>query len=195
MILRNQDLIFLYQFVLFQKISHESDIVFDDSPLDGSEGQQLLHARSVNEIENNDEHWLWAHVDRIKRSIESVLGNGKEHGNKRMKRGLFDWDWGDDSKTEAPTTQSSNTEASTTPFNIFGLFGNDETPTTPKDDGYHQNDASPEEETTNQEDLDIDLTDGSGSSRDDEPTTDAKSQFCELRVFIFLVFFVSAFHF
>lgn len=152
--------------------------------MDGPEGQQLLHARSVNEIENNDEHWLWAHVGRIKRSIESVLGNDSQHGSKRMKRGFFDFFDSNSETTEAPaTTQTPNEEAPTTPYSIFdpfGLFDNKEEATTPRDDRYHQNDGSPEEEeTTNQDDLDIDLTDGSGSSRDDEPT-DTKSQFCEL---------------
>lgn len=145
--------------------------------MDGSEGHQVSHAHNANEIENNDEHWLWTHVDRIKRSIESVLGSGNVHGNKRVKR---DWSWGwSDDTTETPSPQ----ETTTASFSFFSLFGNNEETTTPKDDQYHQNDS--EEETTNQEDLDIDLTDGSGLSRYDEPR-DVEGQYCELQIFIFL---------
>lgn len=101
-----------------------------------------------------------------------------------MKRGLFDF-W--DSDSETTTTEAPDPRAPTTsgPLDEFlGLFRNDEEATTPKDDRYHQSDESPEDETTNQEDLDMDLTDGSGSNRDYEPT-DEKSPYCELRVFIF----------
>lgn len=157
--------------------------------MDGSEGQRFLHARSANEIENNDEHWLWDQVDRIKRSIESVLGHDNEHRSKRMKRGLFDWIGGDESENEVETTEASTTESPTTKaFDWLDPLGwnSDEKATTvpPREDHYHQNDGSPEEETTNQEDLDLDSAEGSGSSRDYDPT-DTFSQYCELHILDF----------
>lgn len=163
--------------------------------MDGSEGQRFLHARSANEIENDDEHWLWAHVDRIKRSIESVLGSGNGHPNKRMKRDLFDWpSWGSDdaesdTTTETPTTQAPSTAAPLE--NFFGsLFGSNEKSTTipPRiDSRYHQIDRDTEGETTT-EDIDIDIDneaeEGSGSSRDYVPR-EIESPFCRLHMCIF----------
>lgn len=154
--------------------------------MDASEGQRFLHARSANEIDRDDEHWLWSHVGRIKRSIQSVLGNENEHLNKRKKRD-WAWPWEDESAsetTEEPTTKEPTTASSFNLFNPFG-FNNDEKVTTqsPEEDYHHQSDESTEDENLiNQEELDIDLTEGSGSSKDDE-VGDIESQYCKLHIF------------
>lgn len=168
----------------FQKISHESDIIFDDSPLDASEGQRFLHARSANEIESDDEHWLWSQFSRVKRSIESVIGNGNQHHNKRTKRGFWPWESDD---TETTTTEEPTTKSSFNWLDPFGL-STDESSTTqsPEYDNRHQNDGSTEDELEgNQEDLDIDPEEGSGSSRYDE-AGDTESRFCKLHTFFCL---------
>lgn len=143
----------------FQKISHENDIVFDDSPLDASEGQRLLHARNVNEIESNDEHWLWAHVGRIKRSIGSVIGDTSKYPNKRIKRNTgWSWPW--------DTIENSDTTESTTPESPK----ENEEPT--------QNDISVEDDITEPDDLESD-TEGSGTNKNDK-SGDVTSPYCEL---------------
>lgn len=167
---------FLCNHFEFQRISHDNDIIFDDSPLDASEGQRFLHARSANEIESDDEHWLWAHVGRIRRSIASVLGNGNEHPNKRIKRDF--WDLFNTAKDSNEDDQTNSNEKTTT------IPPETEDPTE-FIDHRSQNDGSVEDEnTTNEDDLDIDLTDeGSGSDKNVEPA-DIYSEFCELQILL-----------
>ncbi|XP_055304960.1 uncharacterized protein LOC129569814 [Sitodiplosis mosellana] len=161
-----------------KKISHDNDIIFDDSPLDASEGQRFLHKRSVDDLdnENDDEHWLWSRVDRIKRSINTVFGN-EDEGTKlksRVKRGWFD-DW---LQTEAPTgeTTTTTTEA---PFNLFnwGSTNNDEKSKTeapesePDQPAAIMNRAQADDSRDQDEDDDNDIEDGSGYTKSTETRT------------------------
>lgn len=155
--------------------------------MDASEGQRFLHAKSANEIESDDEHWLWAHVGRIKRSINSVLGNDNEHPNKRIKRGF--WDFLDTSETTEEVTTSTTSKPL---FNIFDSFGsNNDEKTTAKPTreenseelNRSQNDVSAEDGNSGTEDdLDVDLPEGSGSNKIDE-SEDKYSPYCELNSF------------
>lgn len=103
--------------------------------MDASEGERFLHKRSIDDLDtnDNDEHWLWSHVGRIKRSIDTVLGTSDVQSNlkNRLKRDIFDF-WGSSPTTEAPTREAPNAET-TTAFNLFNNFwgsSNDETTTT-----------------------------------------------------------------
>lgn len=92
--------------------------------MDASDGQRFLNKRNVDDLDNDD-HWLWSRVDRIKRSINTVLGSENEEtkSKSRVKRGWFD-DWLP--KTEAPS--DSETTTTTTEFSLFnwGNTNNDE---------------------------------------------------------------------
>lgn len=162
--------------------------------MDGSEGLRYLHKRSVDDIdsENNDEHWLWTHVNRIKRSIDSVIGTNNEPNN-RVKRGLFD-SWFDtpteapkqETTTAAPTTATPTTDRVAPLFSLGSLFGNEKSAEkSPEADEsrQEQNDNSVPDELSNAvEDGsddgvdDDDFEDGSGSSQI-EPRTE---RFCKL---------------
>lgn len=175
-----------FSFGFPQKYSHDNDIIFDDSPLDASEGQRFLHKRSADDVdsENNDEHWLWSHVDRIKRSINTALGNENDEtkSKNRVKRGF--WDWGSDLlATEAPSNgPTTTTEA---PFSLFnwGLTNNDDKSKTeapepehpaavmnrPQSDESHNQDDDLDEPI---EDDENDIDDGSGYRKIEETRTD-----------------------
>lgn len=152
--------------------------------MDASEGQRFHDAHSANETESDEEHWVWSHVDRIKRSIENVLGNDNQHPNKRVRRGF--WDLFD---TPSETTEEANKSTTTKPFfNLFDSFGssNDKKTTaeSTKEENSEelnrsQNDGSVEDGNLGTEDdLDIELPEGSGSSKTDE-TLDNYSPYCE----------------
>lgn len=151
--------------------------------MDASEGHQLLHARRANEIESDDEHWLWTHVGRIKRSIESVLRNDNGHLSKRIKRGF--WPWENDNESE--TTETTTTAKSLFDFDLFGSNNDEKTTATTKsskEDDRSQNDGSVEDENViNQDDLDTDLIEGSGSSKNYE-AEDTDSPYCKLNILI-----------
>lgn len=141
--------------------------------MDASEGQRFSHVRSANEIENDDEHWLWSHVSRIKRSIGSVFGNDNEQSIKRVKRGF--WDLWNEPATEAAedaATTTTTTESSFFNFDPFGLMTDDKSTT-----------KSPESEEV---DNDLDSPEGSGSSRSDD-LINTWSPYCELHIFFNLV--------
>lgn len=74
-----------------QKQIADSDIIFDESPSLDS-GSKLVK-RNVNSInatpyeEDIEDHWLWGHVNRLKRSIHHLLRNEDDenrllHGEK-----------------------------------------------------------------------------------------------------------------
>lgn len=102
--------------------------------MDVTDGQKFHQKHNIDDLEDNDEHWLWTHVNRIKRSIHNVLESSNDHITKRIKRGWFDWEpaakddesekksswpWDvsapDDgeSKTEDPKTERSAIETET----------------------------------------------------------------------------------
>lgn len=59
-----------------QKSENDNDIIFDDSPLDASEGWRSIHKRAIDNLDDDDDddsHWLWSNVNRIKRSIHDML--------------------------------------------------------------------------------------------------------------------------
>lgn len=69
----------------FQKINEDADLIFDDNPDAKSNHLHVVSKRSYNQLNkitdkdveemlhtdltDNDEHWLWGHVSRIKRSF------------------------------------------------------------------------------------------------------------------------------
>lgn len=89
-------------FFFLQKSENDNDIIFDDSPLDGSDGLRSLHKRSIDN-DDGDSHWLWSNVNRIKRSINGMLQSSETKS--RTKRGWLD-DW---LLTEAPKTTDKET--------------------------------------------------------------------------------------
>lgn len=102
-------------FVYFQKINRDNDIIFDDSPLDASDGQRFLHKRSIDDLSNDNEHWLWSRVDRIKRSVHSAWNgeNDESEANSRVKRDFWDL-----FKTDTETTTTPKPDH----FNIPDVF-------------------------------------------------------------------------
>lgn len=182
-----------------QKISHDNDITFDDSPLDASEGQTFIHKRSTDDLDgenSNDEHWLWSNVNRIKRSINTVFGHGNEQSeSKRVKRGWFDDPWFP-LPSSSPDGETTTTQA---PFNLFnwGNLNNDEKTTTKAsevqqpasmmhraqaDDSRHVEED--EDEDANTEDDDNDIDDGSGFSKIEETETVYRTtleRFCKFK--------------
>lgn len=146
-----------------QKCENNNDIIFDDSPLDASEGWRSLHKRS---IDNDDEHWLWSNVNRIKRSIHGMLQNPVS--KIRSKRGWFD-DW---LVTEEPkTTEKGKVVAEYTTEYTTEIIEETE----------EQNDHSNDLETMNEsedDELDNEI-DGSGTN-ESEFTNDRKlERFCK----------------
>lgn len=141
--------------------------------MDASEGQ---HKHSIADSDSNDEHWLWTHVDRIKRSIHDVLGSGKDHAANRVKR--F-WPWDDDKpKEEKPAPETSKG------FDLFGWKTDDEP--TPKPAHIEQRGEQEDESIQNaieeEEDVDNEANDGSGSNPIDETTDSFDSKlerFCK----------------
>lgn len=107
---------FFFIFFFFLQSTDDNDIIFDDSPLIDADGNKIhaLHKRSASDLENseNDEHWLWSHVSRIKRSISDLLQSEESSvKNSRKKRDLWDpWGFFDEKTTETPTTEKSTTE-------------------------------------------------------------------------------------
>lgn len=100
--------------------------------MDASDGQQILHKRSVDDLNNNDEHWLWAPVNRIKRSLHNVLGTGDNHLTKRIKR--FAWPW------EVPEEKSETEES--TPENLRNSFEDEDVDIDVDVDGSGSNDIN-----------------------------------------------------
>lgn len=147
--------------------------------MDASEGQRLLHKRSADDLdnENNDEHWLWSRVDRIKRSIDTVFGNDNERtkSKSRVKRGWFDWA----EPVESTPDDGVTTTTLKNPFESLFDFGNankDEKSTTKAPEVEHpaanlnhaQADESrneDEDEDSTPEDDDNEIYDGSGYSK------------------------------
>lgn len=176
-------------FVLFQKIAHDNDIIFDDSPLN-SEDQRFLHKRSINDLDSddNDEHWLWTHVDRIKRSISNVLGSDNEQAKSRSKRGLFDW-W----VTEAPISETTTTEAPipVQPFDWFKPFDANNDNGSNKPSNIEQPPEADQEQADHSEDEDDEDNDidGSGYTKIIETETVVEKnveQFCKSIDVVFL---------
>ncbi|XP_031635070.1 basement membrane-specific heparan sulfate proteoglycan core protein isoform X6 [Contarinia nasturtii] len=94
-----------------KKITLDSDIVFEEGPLE-SEGLNSHHKRSIDEFDG-DEDWLWSNVNRIKRSIGKALGNEENETplKNRAKRGFFDWwDSGSSSDGKESTTTTESTD-------------------------------------------------------------------------------------
>lgn len=92
-----------------QNSENDNDIIFDDSPLDASEGWRSLNKRSINN-DDDDSHWLWSNVNRIKRSIHGMLQSPESKG--RAKRDVFGNDdnwWDIFSETEKPKTNEKET--------------------------------------------------------------------------------------
>lgn len=74
-----------------QKINEDTDIIFDDSPDIKNNHLHVVSKRSFNQLNkvtdkdvedmlhndlrDNDEHWLWSHVHRIKRSLFDLFDN------------------------------------------------------------------------------------------------------------------------
>lgn len=77
-----------------QKINEDTDIIFDDNPDVANNHLHVASKRSINELNKitdkdveellrkdlteNDEHWLWGPVKRIKRSFSSLWGDDSE---------------------------------------------------------------------------------------------------------------------
>lgn len=149
-------------------------MTFDDSPLDESDDQQLHHRNGVNDFENNDEHWLWTRVDRMKRSIENVMGNSDQHLGNRVKRQLFSWF----NEPEAPKSEDSPPESPKPNLNFWDPFGlnskKDEPSTTKAPEIEHLDEPAADGEdegenyTEDSEDLYNVATDGSGSNKVDD---------------------------
>lgn len=155
----------------FQKLTHDNDITFDDSPLDGSEGQRFLHKRSAdNDLDNdNDEGWLWTNVDRIKRSIQNVI-----EPNKRAKRGLFDsWFSTDTTTTEAPSTTPAPTTEQ--PEEPPYAFANQEQPTNYAPAELRNGD----DDNANDDELDEEV----GSGYEIENVDPQRGRFCKFNFF------------
>lgn len=81
--------------------------------MDASDGHRYLNKRSIDSDKaDTDEHWLWSNVNRMKRSLDSVLydENRKSGFVERVKRDLFDF-WGLNSDSDSETTTTSTTAA------------------------------------------------------------------------------------
>lgn len=81
-----------------QKINEDTDIIFDDSPDLKSNHLHVVSKSSFNQLNkiadkdveemlhsdlrDNDEHWLWGHVNRMKRSIFDFWGTSDEDQSK-----------------------------------------------------------------------------------------------------------------
>lgn len=148
--------------------------------MDASEGQKFLQKRTIADSDSNDEHWLWTHVDRIKRSIHDALGNGKDHAANRVKR----WWW-----DEVKPKENDKPETTETPkgFDLFNWNKDDEPTQEPahieqSDRRNEQGDESIQNSIEEEEDADIDVNDGSGSNPLDETTDSLNSKlerFCK----------------
>lgn len=145
--------------------------------MDVSEGQRFLRKRSIDDFNNddNDEHWLWSHVNRIKRSLNDALGTENEQleSNSRVKRNWFDW-IGTDAPSNVVTTTTEPSKGIDM-FNWFGSPNEDEKSTT----------KAPDFEQPALEDDDNEIYDGSGYNQIDEthPVIETKlERFCKFCV-------------
>lgn len=177
-------------FIFPQKQNDDNDIIFDDSPLDASEGHRFLSKRSIDQ-QDNDEHWLWTHVDRIKRSIHGIF-NEDTKTNNRVKRDWWD-SWLTSPTTEEGTTSTTTTEAIPAEIRISTTQANiDET----KEDEF-QDDHTEPEDSMDDDDSDNEI-DGSGlhKSYETNDVYESKTErFCKyFEIKIVEMFFLLFFH-
>lgn len=65
-----------------QNVVDSEDIIFDDTP---DINNKLVNKRSIRDVEvnaveaDNDDHWLWGRVKRLRRSIDSLMHHAPNH--------------------------------------------------------------------------------------------------------------------